>query len=444
MPLSKTWFYKFIFAFTAIAFIDPVSLLSSSEYAVPIKQFYALIVVGFAIFYGLSSRSFLVESAAPILALLFFIITGGVFFTNLIVFGQKQSIWSEFISCLIFATAIVIPQSGLVIDIQRILKQLLVLFLFCSTCYLFETIFKYTDFGKAHSFDPDPDFYKSILSVLGLCLAILLRRNIMILLFLAVMLAALVLRPASTLVLATAVSVPLTIVLRGRAGGLSRTIAYGVLIAAAFIPLIIYFFFDEVGEIIKVVESAIKTEVLGSASNTQIRLFIIKVAIGQLSETSYLFGRGLDGNATIFIGREVPWWFHFDPEGLITIHSDFVIILSQAGFVGYGMFIAFFYSILHFRFRRLTKAGAHHNGLYNLLSLSIVACVCLIIFCSPNPILSYYYAIHPVWAIFLISELAGRVISVSPPSSFVGPAAAPRAKGFRRSFKDRPASETAV
>jgi hypothetical protein len=432
MPLSQTWFYKFIFAFTAIAFMDPTSLLSSSEYTVPIKQLYTLIVVAFVIFYGLSSRSFLLESAAPVLALLFFIITGCVFIINLIVFGYKQSILSEFISSLIFAAAIVIPQSGIVIDIQRILKQLFGLFLFCSTCYLFETIFKHTDFGAAHSFNPDSDFPKSILSVLGLCLAILLRRNVMIVLFLAVMLTALVFRPTSTLVLATAFTVPLTILLRGRAIGLSRTIAYGILIAAVSIPLIIYAFFDEIGRIIMAMESAIKSDVLGDVSNTQIRLLIIKEAIRQLSETSYWYGRGLDGNATIFIGREASYWFHFNPQGLIAIHSDFVVILSQAGIVGYSVFFVFFYSILHFRFRSLTKTGAHNNGLYNLLSLSIVACVCLIIFCSANPILYYYYVVHPVWAIFLISQLAGRAKLVSPPSSSVESAATPRAKGFHR------------
>jgi hypothetical protein len=443
MPLSQTWIYKFSFAFTVIAFMEPTSLIWSSEYAVPIKYLYTLIVAGSVILYGISSRSVFITSAAPVLALLFFIITGVTFITNYTVFGYKQSNLGAFTSSLIFAAATVIPQSGLVIDVQRILKQLLRLFLVCSIFYLFETIYKQTDFGQTHSFNPDPDLYKSILSVLGLCLAILLRRKVLILLFLAVMLSALVFRPTSTLVLATAVSVPLTILLRNRAIGLSRTIAYGIFIVAALTPVIIYVFFDEIGDIIIAVESALKSDVLGGFSNTQFRLLILKKAMLQLSETSYLFGRGLDGNSTVFVGIEAPYWFNIDPLGLIAIHSDFVIILTQAGIVGYSVFIFFYYSILHFRFRRLTEAGAHNNGLYNLFSLSIVACVCLLIYSSANPILSFYYVTLPLWAIFLISELAGRAMLVPPRGSSVGSAAAPRAKGFYRLSRGRRTSETA-
>jgi hypothetical protein len=408
MVMSRTAIYRFVLVFTIFAFMDLTGSLFSTTFGVIVKYIYTLTLLGFIFTYLVIGRSIVINSVAPLLALFFFLITTVVFLFNLVAYGYKLSYASAFTSCLVFAAAAFIPQTGLSIDIDRVLRQILFLLFVCTVLYLFEIIFKSTSFGQSHSYITDPQFGKTLLSIVGLCLAILMRQRGLTWLFLIGIVAALILRPSSTLVLAFAICLPLTALLRYRALLFSRIFAYGFLALAAAAPIILYVFHDEVGDAIGAMEMTVKSDALGANPNTQFRMLVITLALRQLEGAAILYGSGLDGNTSVFVGRELPQWVDETGSRVVTIHSDFVIVLTQAGIIGYSMFITFFYFILHVRFRSLGHTARLHAGLYNMLSISIVAVVCLMAYSMVNPNLQYYYISPPIWLLLLVSELAAR------------------------------------
>jgi hypothetical protein len=408
VPLSQHAIYRFGLAFTMLAFADPTSFIGYSEYNTPIKYLYTCIVLSFLCFYMLKNNSVNPKSLGPFMALLFFFITTMVFVFNLINYGYRLSYSAAFTSSLLFAAAAFIPPSAVLVDATRISRQILLMFFACTIFYLGETIFKSTKIGQSLSSASGIEFGKSIVSVLGLCLAILLRRTLFVFLFAGVTALALIVRPSSTLVLGIITCIPLAFLLQIRAIGLSRVLANTVLILVALSPFALYVFFDQLREFISAAESAVKGDVLGGRSNAEFRLVVVNKALHQLEGTSFWYGNGLDGNTTVFVGQDIPSWFAVDAHGLATIHSDFVIVLSQAGLVGYSLFIIFICLVLNRRFRNLACVRIGNDDLYNLLSISIVAVVTLILYCSVNPFLQYYYLAHPVWLLLFISELAGK------------------------------------
>jgi hypothetical protein len=406
VQLSQMGVYRFGIAFTVIAFLDPTTFFWGSSYSGIVKYLYTATALFFIVLYASRYNSIVLRPIAPILALLFFVVTSAVFIFNLISYGYQLSFATAFTSSLIFSCAAFVSLSRTNIDSDRILRQLLYLFLLCAVAYLFETLFKATAFGRAHSYFDDPEFSKSIISLLGLCLAIILRKRAMVLIFLFLLLAALLIRPTSTLIVAMMVALPLTILLRARAILSVRIVASAVLIIAALSPLLLYLFFDQIGSILESFELAVKTGTLGGHSNSHFRLLVLNTALNHLAETSLWFGNGLDGNTTVFIGRELPAWLDVDQLGLVTIHSDFFIVLTQSGLLGYLVFLAFLYSILSSRIRALSQVV--RSDTYNLLSLSVIAAVCVIIFSTVNPFIQYYYVLNPIWTLFFVSELMAR------------------------------------
>jgi hypothetical protein len=404
MLLSRSAIYTFSVAFTALVFTDPISFFGWSEYSSIIKYCYTAVAVALIIMYAVKYNSVNVRMVAPLIALSFFVMSTGVFLFNLINYGYRLSYASAFTSALLFAAAAFIPY--VVIDVDRILKYLRILFMFCAGLYLAEALFKLTSFGRAHAFAPDVEFGRSIVPLIGLCTAILQRQRLLACLFLVTMVVAVVARPTSTFILAAIICLPLTLALRSQAIGISRFFSNTVLAVAAFSPFALYFFFDRISELIQLAESSVKSDVLGAHSNADFRLIIINQALRQWVDQSILIGSGLDGNTTVFIGREMPNWIDAHTMGLATIHSDFLINLTQSGLIGYAFFITLLYLVLNSRFRALRVAAACNRPLFTLISVSIIAAVALITYCSVNPFLQYYYVAHPIWMLFFISELA--------------------------------------
>jgi hypothetical protein len=414
-PLTETAIYRFCIAFAAFTFVaDSVSFIGQSNYTVAIKYIYTSIILLLIFVSFCRWRSFDTGSLSPVLALVFFTITGAVFLINLIFYDEKASYVTAFSSSLTFAAAAFVPRGVLVFDSRRILKHLMWLFSFGTFCYLLEVLIKFTenplrDYVYFNEVEPT----KAAICVLAISLGILLDRKVLVFVLIVATSVTLGLRPTTSLLILLMVCGFIAAALRRNAVGTIRVIAYGILFLAAVGPLVLYLYFDDVSQLVQQAESYIKEDLLGGQSNTAFRLTILKYAFQALDQ-SLLFGDGLSGNTTVLLAREYGWWLDVTSGGgMATIHSDFVIVLTQAGIVGYILFVWFFYSMLSVRFRLLAAGALYDDDFRKLVALSIIAVVVLIIDCSVNPFLSVYQTVHPLWMIMFISEVGRKSLPIS-------------------------------
>lgn len=360
--------YRFCVAFVVLDFLDLVNLLDASVVDNLVKYCYAAIVIGFMGVYFLRWRR-VSATAAPLIFLLFFVATGLVFAVNFFFYGERQSYISAFIAPLIFSLAIFIPPNSAMLDAGKITRQLTLLFSLGTVFYLIEAIVKRADFVNNITGLPEVQVHKSLICVLALCLSILTGQKILALFLAAATVAALVLRPMSTLVLALICCLPIAIALRPRvlyprpvAALVSRAIAITTLCLAVSIPLLLYFYFDDVSTLVDSSESYLKSDVLGGQSNMAFRLAILKSAFTSSDNASFWYGSALSGNHTISLAL-LPgwdWWWHVKGTGEATIHSDFVVVLVLMGIIGYTVFSIAFYLVLKDRFRELARRN--HAG----------------------------------------------------------------------------------
>jgi hypothetical protein len=409
--LTETAIYRFCVAFAVFAFVaDTISFVGQSDYNVVIKYIYASIIMLLIFMSFWRWGSFDASSLAPVLAMAFFFIFGGGFLVNLVFYGVKVSYVTAFTSSLIFAAAAFVPSGAVVFDGRRILKQLLLLFSFGTVCYLVEILLKFAgDFGQNYVYFRDIEPTKPVVCVLAICLSILLDRKFHASVLIAITAVTLVLRPTSSVLILLVVCGVLAVALRIRAVGTARLMAYGIFIVAAVAPLALYFFLDDIGQIVQQVESYIKVDLLGGQSDTAFRLTILKYAFQALDQ-SFLFGNKLSGVTAVLLAREYTWWLDVTGGGEAEIHSDFVIVLTQAGFVGYMLFVWFFYSMLSVRFRMLARSTSYGEEFRTLTALSVIAVIVLIIDCSANPFLQVFQTVHPIWMLLFISEVARKSI----------------------------------
>jgi hypothetical protein len=258
--------------------------------------------------------------------------------------------------------------------------------------------------------------HKSIICVLALCLSILANRKILALFVAVVTVAALELRPMSTLALTMSFCLPIAFALRHRVSYprprsvlAGRAIAMIALSLTVSIPLLLYFYFDDVSALIDFGESYLKSDILGGRSNMDFRLAILKYVYGAIDSTSFWYGSALSGSHTVPLAL-LPgwgWWWNVHGAGEATIHSDFVVVFFLTGIIGYSIFAVAFYLVLNVRFRALARRDLRGSGVV-LQAISIIATVALLIYCSDEPWLSYYNHAHAVWMLLLISEVARR------------------------------------
>jgi vacuolar-type H+-ATPase subunit I/STV1 len=204
---------------------------------------------------------------------------------------------------------------------------------------------------------------------------------------------------------------------------------------AISIPLLLYWFFDDVGSIISSSESYLKSDVIGGQSNMEFRLTILKYAYTMIDKTSFLYGSALSGNQTVPLAMLPGWGWWGAVKGIsdASIHSDFVVVLVLMGILGYTVFSIAFYLVLKDRFRELGRRDLLGDGVV-LQAISIIGVVALIVYCSDQPYLSYYNHAHSVWMLLLISEVArkSKIIGKAQGVGQMIVPAVPRLAGLRR------------
>jgi len=146
-----------------------------------------------------------------------------------------------------------------------------------------------------------------------------------------------------------------------------------------------------------------------------------------------LFGQYLSGTPNVDLGAQWAWWYDIVPDGTALIHSDWLVIVVQAGAVGAALFFLMFASVLRLRLR--TLAVVRNDAppeIPAILSLSIVGCVAFFLYSSFNPLLPLYHIVHLFWFVLFVSEMVAkrevRVIHLQPHSTFATTAHMPAVK----------------
>lgn len=405
---NRSAVYGFSAAFAAFVFLgDITNIIGLSPYSVAIKYAYTAIVAGLLYHYFSRFASVSTDSAGPLLALAFFFVTAVGYAANLLR-GIEISYITAFTASLVFAAAAFIPAGGFAIDSARACRDLRTLLLLGSICYLLEASLKRFELATSISYAPEIEHVKSIVCVIGLSLCVLTRSGRSMTAFLVIIAASLVVRPSSTLLLVSAICVPLAFALRG---GFRRTYvaaSWGALVLAAATPWLFYWFFDWIADSATYIERSLKEGLLEGHSNTDFRLEIFKLALRSL-DSSLLFGQGLSGNPNVNLGAEWPWWNEIVPDGMALIHSDWLVVVSQAGVVGAALFFLMFASILKLRLRALAAIPTGESSeAASLLSLSVIGCVAFFLYSSFNPVLPLYHIAHSFWFVLLISEIVAK------------------------------------
>ena len=114
---------------------------------------------------------------APIIFLVFFIVTGVSFAVRFFFYDERLSYISAFISPLVFSLAIFIPPNTVMIDARRIVRGLTFLFSAGSIFYLIEAVIKPLDIVRSLTPLGEVQIHKSLICVLALCLCILTGRK---------------------------------------------------------------------------------------------------------------------------------------------------------------------------------------------------------------------------------------------------------------------------
>lgn len=414
--------YRFCMVFAVFDYLD---ILDFTDYNDIIKYGYALILVVLMAIYFLRWKR-VDATIAPLILLFFFLVTASAFVANYFIYDERQSYVSAFIAPLTFSLSIFIPPNSIMIEARKILKHLTFLLSAGTVFYMIEAIIKPLNFVSNLTNVHEVQVHKSLICVLALCLSVLSSRKILTVLLAIVTTTALLLRPMSTLVLALICCLPIAILLRPRISTLrpltnriASAIAMTILGLAVAIPLLLYFYFDDISELIASGETYLKSDILGAQSNMAFRLAILKYAFTAIDNASvFIFGAGLSSSHTVPLGQLPGWqhWYAIDPNGVAPIHSDFVVVFVLMGIIGYFFLSAAFYLILRTRFRELDRRGLDANS-FVLQAVSIIAALAILIYCSDEPYLSYYNHANIVWLLLLISEIARKSKVVNPDRS---------------------------
>ena len=181
-------------------------------------------------------------------------------------------------------------------------------------------------------------------------------------------------------------------------------ICYLILFILAIFPFLIYTS-NDVSDFVNDIEGFVKTDALGGASNTQVRLDILRLAFERWQASALLFGEFFMGGTTVFLGS---WWLSFTESGAIPIHSDYLIILVEGGLLGYAAFNLAFAWIIRSHFRWLRRQRQPKGSLTaqgGMVAVAVPVTITLAIICSANPYLQYYGLLFVVWFVLFCSQI---------------------------------------
>ena len=154
--------YRFCIAFALIDYFDILDFIDLRDSPnATAKYFYAFVVMVFITWYFIRWKK-IELSLAPAIFLLFFMITGLAFAANLFIQGTRQSYVTAFIGSLVYSLALFIPAGAVALDIQRLTRDLLLVFSIGAVFYLVEAIIKPLDLVSDLTFLHEVQIHKSL------------------------------------------------------------------------------------------------------------------------------------------------------------------------------------------------------------------------------------------------------------------------------------------
>jgi hypothetical protein len=231
--------------------------------------------------------------------------------------------------------------------------------------------------------------------------------------------ASLALRPTSTLFISTAFSLGAILVYRLRARRFLR-FAMTLTIAIILLANLGILASADFAELIYSAEPHIKQTVLAAQTNNDFRLGVIDALRSESVSNSLLFGKYFSGDINPTVTGVLPWWYDVGQTDDAPIHSDFLIMLSQGGCVGYSVF-----AILLLGFARLCVKGARlsasvgQTALERFFDASLAMEVVFCLYIMFNPIMqkpyivSFFFVLIPI-GVLLMRGLEHAFVVVRP------------------------------
>jgi hypothetical protein len=200
-----------------------------------------------------------------------------------------------------------------------------------------------------------PSHDGTIAFVYLMLLSSLFRRNLMFCLSVGLIVLSLALRPTSTLVFASFFASMAVILHRLRLRRILRFFCM-ILVLAIIVENLSILESEKFADAVFSVEPLVKQEALGGPDNNDFRLGVLAAARDEMAGESFLIGKAFIGNVAVDALVRLPW---VHDETMLSIHSDFVIMIVQGGLIGYGLF-----AVLFIGMARLCGKGARlaHAG----------------------------------------------------------------------------------
>ncbi len=87
------------------------------------------------------------------------------------------------------------------------------------------------------------------------------------------------------------------------------------------------------------IEPLVKSQTLEAQDNNEFRLNVLAAARDEMAQHSLLVGKAFIGDVAIDPLVHLPW---VHDVTMLTIHSDFAIMIVQGGLIGYALFVTLF------------------------------------------------------------------------------------------------------
>jgi hypothetical protein len=143
-----------------------------------------------------------------------FFSVGGVSFVANLFRGIEVSYITAFTASLVFASATFIPAGSFAVGAPTMCRDLRRLLLLGSACYLIEASLKASGLASSISYATEIEHVKSIVCVMALAIAILTRSRRSIIASFTIIITSLIVRPSTSLLVATAICLPLAFAMR--------------------------------------------------------------------------------------------------------------------------------------------------------------------------------------------------------------------------------------
>ena len=320
---------------------------------------------------------------------------------------------SALIPLMICALPMMVPTTDVWLDCRIISKFLSFVFCLASFCHL---AWQFVHLAGI-------DVYPSLEQTFTFCFAMLLcgftgRKTLLGFVTLGAI-ASLALRPTSTFFIGVVLS---SCVIIAYWLGIRRSLRYSMIssIVLMLVANLGVLASADFAEVLYSSEPYVKQSVLNAQTDNDFRLGVIDALRSEAESSSILFGKYFSGDINPIVTDVLPWWYNVHQSNDAPIHSDFLLMLSQGGLVGYLLF-----AILLLGFARLCLKGAQLSesvGEIDLERFFDVALVMEVIFCFYimfNPIMqksyivSFFLVLVPI-CVFLIRGLEHALSATQP------------------------------